>query len=1119
MQKIVKLKRVLLYCCMVVLFCLQHRVYAAPTQGKPVSLTIKNSSLAEVLRQVSKKSGLYIYFQDADLAGHRNVSLDAKNKPVESVLHELLDERGFSWVEVSENTIAVKKKLEREEVGGKVEMDTVTTITVTGKVVDEKGEPVIGATVVVKGSKIGTTTNGSGNFVLMGVQSNSGLVVSNVSFLTQEIFIKGRSMLGNIRLRPFIGILDEVQIQAYGTTNKRVGTGNISTVKAEDISKAPVANPLLAIQGRVPGVFIEQASGVPGAGVRVRIQGQNSINNGNDPFFVVDGVPYTSQLLPGLNGAEFGTSGGASGGNPLSFINPQDIESIDILKDADATAIYGSRAANGAILITTKKGKAGRTNVNVNFQQGFSKVSRFRKLMNTQQYLEMRKEAFANDGITDYMTNPNIYAPDLKDYDSTKYTNWQKELLGGTAGFTNVQLSVSGGGENTQFMVSSSYQKQTTVTPADLRDQKGGIHFNLNNVSPNQKFKFQFSGNYLYDDNKLSQVNALAGAAFNLPPNAPQLYNSDGSINFEIGADGYPTYWTNPAISLKSTYRNKTSNLVANSVVSYTILNGLEVRSSFGYNKLQTNENTTSPIGFFPIKVQQYSVRESQFNAANIESWIVEPQISYSKKISNNKLDALIGATVQQENRNRLLLKASGFTSDLIMENIKAAAIVTVDGASDATIISQYRYNALFGRINYSIENRYFTSFNLRRDGSSRFGANNKFHNFWSLSGAWIFTGEDWFKNKLTFLSFGKIRASYGTTGSDQIGDYKYLNLYNNISGIETPYQGVVGLEPQDGFPNPYLQWEETKKLSTTMDLGFFDDRIVLSGTYYHNRSSNQLLGLNLPSIVGGGGLPTNLPATVQNVGWEITGTTSNIRSRRFNWMTSINLTIPRNKLVEYNAADSANYRIAGLIGRPLGIQKVYRFSGVDKEIGVYQFIDGNGKITSNPNPDNDRTVFVDLNPSYYGGIQNSISYGDLSIDILFQFVKQKAKNDFFGSNLPGLATNQPEEIVDRWRRPGDESQIQKVTSSYNFDGYQKANQSDKAYTDASYIRLKNVALSWLIPKNCITAINIQSVRVYLQCQNLFTITKFRGLDPETKALSSVIPPLKTIIFGLQVGL
>ncbi len=379
----------------------------------------------------------------------------------------------------------------------------LTTPPVTGVVRGPDGQPLAGVNVVVKGTKRGVVTDAYGRFSIEAEQGKT-LVISNIGYMTKEVKVSGENTM-IVGLEISTSKLDEVQIIAYGTSSPRFQTGNVATVKAKDIEKQPVNNPLLALQGGVPGMTISQANGLPGAGITVRIQGQNSILNGNTPLFVIDGIPYPSELPPANGLGPLGNSGGTAfgtnvgSGNALSLINPSDIERIDVLKDADATAIYGSRAANGAILITTKRGKAGKTTLDINAQMGTGKVNHKIDMLNTKQYLEMRNEAFKNDGITPSIDN----APDLVLWDTNRYTNWQDVLIGNTAKFTNVSAALSGGNTTLQYLLSTTFQRETTVFPGDFFNQKGSVHFHVSNTSINRKFKMEFSGTFMSDKNQL----------------------------------------------------------------------------------------------------------------------------------------------------------------------------------------------------------------------------------------------------------------------------------------------------------------------------------------------------------------------------------------------------------------------------------------------------------------------------------------------------------------------------------------------------------------------------------------------------------------------------------------
>ena len=1109
MQKIVKLNRAFLYCCMVVTFCLYFKGYAAPTQGKPVSLTIKNSTLAQVLREVSKKSGLYIYFQDTDLAAHKNVTIDVRDKPVESVLHELLDRRGFSWVEVGENTIAVKKKPIIEE---RVEGDTIATITVTGKVVDERGAPVIGATVKTKIGNKGSITNALGDFTLNDVKPNAQLIVSNLGFLTKEVSINKRSSLGSILLQGFVNTLDETQIIAYGETSRRTSTGNISTVKRKDIEKQPVNNPLLALQGRIPGISVEQSTGLPGSTIKVRIQGQNSISNGNAPLYVIDGVPYASQLLPSI-----GSSLGGDG-NPLSFINPLDIESIDVLKDADATSIYGSRAANGAILISTKKGSVGKTRVDLNVRNGWGKVTRKLNLLNTQQYIDMRETAFKNDNASPTATDYDVNGI----WNKNAYTDWQRELIGGTSHYSDISIDLSGGASNTAFLVGGTFHKETSVMPSDYSDEKSSLHFNVNSTSNDKAFKFTLSGSYLFDDNQLPGTPDFTNTAITLPPNAPVLRNADESINWApiLSNNSLTSTWNNPLALLEKTFSSKVNNLIGNSVLSYKILPELELKANLGYTFLQSKELQMSPSTLVAPEQRPFFNRTSQFGYNTISSWIIEPQLLYKKPFNIGNIEVLVGTTFQNSSADGLRLDAKGFNSDLVLGDINSATTVTPFLGGGTTIYT-YRYNAVFGRITYNLYERYFINMSARRDGSSRFGAKNRFHNFGSLGAAWIFSNEAFMKGQFSFLSFGKLKASFGTTGNDQIGDYQFLSLYTPTI-VDVPYQGAGGLQIT-GLPNPYLQWEETRKLSIGLDLGFIRDRVLLNINYNKNLSSNQLVSIPLANSTGFNSIVSNLPATVQNTGWEISLSTINIKSNSFNWNSNFNITVPRNKLKHFPDLATSAYADMLVEGRSIDITKVYHYVGVNPETGLYEFATAHGTPVSQPDFFNDRTTFlVGMNtPEYYGGLNNSFQYKGFELDLLFSFVKQKGMSYAYGTAAAGVMQNQPTYVLDAWRKKGDISTIQRYVSLADFNNYFPTfylTQSDAMYSDASYIRLKNLSFSYQIPTYIMSRAHMQSAKIYLQAQNLLTISSYKGLDPENRS-SSLLPPLRVITAGIQISL
>ncbi|RZM22356.1 MAG: SusC/RagA family TonB-linked outer membrane protein, partial [Pedobacter sp.] len=559
---------------------------SAASFAQRLTLVKKNVSLKEVFTAIKTQTGYNVVCDSELLKDSKNVSTRFKEAELAEVLDAVLKNQNLDYT-ITDKTVVIKEK---EPTFVEHVIARFQAIDIRGKIVDKNGQALPGATIKVKGTIIATTSDSKGEFSLSKVDGGVTLVISFVGFAPVEILAKAE--MGSIVLSDVDAKLDEVQVIAYGTTSKRFSTSNVGTISAEQISKQPVSNPLLALQGRVPGLFIQQQSGVSASDVSVMIQGRNSMQNGSDPFYVIDGVPYTATFTGSSPSGSL--MGAAITGSPsaFNFINPADIESVSILKDADATAIYGSRAANGAILITTKKGKSGKTKVDVDLQNGWGKITRKVDLLNTQQYLELRKEAFVNATrpIPTSATNPTAANYDLTIWDQNRYTDWQEVLVGGTAHFTNMQASISGGNSNTQFLASYAYSRQTTVYPNSLADVKGNVHLSLNHTSSDNKFKYEFLATYLQDKNQLNNVD-LMDAATKLAPNAPALYKADGTLNFEAFPNNPNRYsFNNPLVHSLQTFTGTTSNLIANNTISYEIANNLVLKSSMGYNRLEGDE-------------------------------------------------------------------------------------------------------------------------------------------------------------------------------------------------------------------------------------------------------------------------------------------------------------------------------------------------------------------------------------------------------------------------------------------------------------------------------------------------------------------------------------------------
>lgn len=968
--------------------------------------------------------------------------------------------------------------------------------TITGTVTDSTGKPLAGVNIVVESKHIGTISELDGSFTIQ-ASATDVLVFSMVGFKALSVPIDGRNTI-NVQMEEDVTQLGEVVLNAgYYSVKQKERTGNIATIKADIIEKQPVANPLAAMQGHLSGVNIVQNTGVPGSGFSVEVRGRNFLNGVTDPLYIVDGVPYGSQSLaaPRVSNEIIGSI------SPLNAINPNDIESIEVLKDADATAIYGSRGANGVVLITTKKGRAGKTRFDAHLSTTLSGVSNFLELMNTQQYLEIRREGIDNDGLTPLLENPALdgFWPDITVWDNNRYTDWQEELIGGTAYRQSAQLSISGGNELTQFLVSGGYLKETTVFPGDANYRKASLNSNVTHRSNDGKFKINFSSSYTSEDNRLPGAD-FTQQAYTLEPNAPALFDEEGNLNWENNT------WDNPLAALEEEFVAATNTITSNATLSYAIAPNLELKSSLGFTRYRLDSYVTNPntarnpgLGLTP---QNYSNLTT--NASERESWILEPQLNWKKHWNQLSIDILVGTTFQQENSNQVVLRGRGFPNNGLIKNLAAAQSLEIFSTSDV----DYRYSALFGRINVKLYDRYILNLTGRRDGSSRFGPGKQFGNFGAVGLAWVFSRETLFKES-SFLSHGKLRASYGITGSDNIGDYRYLDTYN-VSGES--YAGTTLLEPS-GIFNPQFGWEANRKLEAALELGFFNDQVFLNTSWYRNRSSNQLVGIPLAATTGFSQLTGNFDAVVENTGLELDLQTVNVRSKRFEWSTTLNLTVPKNKLVAFDDLESSTFANRYVIGEPLTIVKLYNALGVNPETGIYEFedYDGDGEV-SNPG---DLEWIEDLAPKWYGGMGNTFTLGNLSLDVFFQFKKQRAYNAVRFDATPGFRGNVPVALLDRWQQPGDIATYQRSSSGFttveDLGGRQQS--SNAAVSDASFLRLRNISLNYKLP----AMENGLDINVYLQGQNLWTLTDYYGPDPEQPS-STRLPPLRQLTLGVQIS-
>ena len=1045
---------------------------SASSLAQKVTLRDKSVSLEKVFWEIRKQTGFDVVVNNTNFKISRKIAVDFVEAPLEKVLDVVVAGSGMTYV-IDNKTVLIREK-------GLVPASVIKSpvIDVRGKVVDKDGKPIVGANVQIKGTEKAVRTDEQGEFEIKGLPTDAVLVISFLGFESREVDAKQN--LNAITLVQSLSKLDEVQVIAYGTTTKRLSTGTSSTIKANELSTQPISNPLAGLQGRLSGLFITQTNGLPGGNFEVLIRGRNSISSGNEPYYIIDGVPYNSTSLT----QGFGANGAKS---PLNSINPADIESIDILKDADATAIYGSRGANGVILITTKQGKDGKTGVSVKISNGIGEVARVPKYLNSAQYIEMRQEAYKNAGTVIPSTSP-----DLRLFDQSRNTNWPKEILGNSAKYMDAGLEVSGGNELTKFRIGTGFFRETTVFPTDAANKRFSTQLRLNNTAFNNNLKLDFSINYSYDTNNLPIYDASSYVY--AVPNAP-TYDAIGNIQwYENGG----AFSGNPFAIFKQIFNARNENLISSTNIDYSFSKNIKLKLAAGYSTIKMDEVATTPlIAMFPGFNSASGT--SQFSKNNFASWIVEPQLVISGKVLGNNTELLFGTTLQNDERNGSSQFASNYSNESFLNSTNGAANISTSSNG-----YEYRYMAIYGRLNYNLNQSLFFNLTGRRDGSSRFGTGKQFANFGAIGVGWIFSNLHLLKENLSFLSFGKLRASFGVTGNDKIGDYQFLDLFSTTT---FPYQGVSGYQTSR-LANSNFRWESNKKLDIGLDLGFLKDKLTIAATYFTSRSNNLLLQDALSSQTGFTGVIRNLGAIVNNNGFEIELTSHNIKTVTFNWKSSFNFTLANNRLVDYpnlRASTNANRYV---IGESLSVVKLLQYKGIDPNSGVYTF---NGTTI------NDRTVLKNLDPKFYGGIVNTISWKGLDASFHFQFVKRQGYSYLNTlSSAPGIAQNVPIQLLDRWTQPGDVAKFQAFSllpaAATAFNNYKI---SDAIITDASFIKLKNLSIGYSFSENLRKKANINNFRLFLEGQNLLVITNYKVFDPEVR--STTMPPLRVISAGLQL--
>lgn len=946
-------------------------------------------------------------------------------------------------------------------------------ILVTGKVTSGTDKlPIPGVTILEKNTQNGTITDINGKYMLE-TKANAIITFSYIGMKTTEEPLNNRSIIDVEMLDDNIK-LDEVIVVGYSSSSKKLISGSVGAVSESEIKNVPLRTIDGVLQGKTAGVSITQNSGTPGGQSTIKLRGGSSINAGNQPLIIIDGVPTITGSFGqiGYSGQEI---------DALSDLNPGDIESFTILKDASATAIYGARGSNGVILITTKKGSLQKTDVNLSTYYGFQSFpeERIPKLMNAQQWNEYK--------------GTNVQGID---------TDWMKEILR-TAPTTNTELSLSSGNDKTRIFLSGSfYNQEGTVRGTSFDRYSGRLnvdHKILNNLSIGANFSSAYSQNKRVEGDQ-----TLYGPlpnALSIPAIYP-VYNDDGSYN-EDGPYANPVAIFNETKNVAYTNRN-----IGNTYIEYKFLKYFSFNSKLGVDIYNLREH-----GYDPATVRQ----GAKYNGLGIEgttyvSNIVNSNVlQYFRSFKNDhNFEVLAGYSLEKYSRRNTYIEAINFPNENLQYITSAG---TIRAAS--TFALDRGMNSYFGQFKYNFKYKYIFTLTGRTDGSSKFGKNNRYGYFPAISFAWRLN-EEKFMKKFSKINELKIRLSSGKTGNDAIGDFNSQGLYKG--GFN--YAGGAGIAPTQ-LPNPDLRWESTTQTGFGIDLAVFDNRVSLNADVYYNKTKDLLLNRPLPSSTGFTSITTNI-GSLENKGIEIVLNTENIRGN-FKWNTSFNFSANRNKVLELydNQPIDDQGRGGNRVqeGEPIGIFYGYRCLGVDPTTGnlVYDDLNGDKIITAD-----DRTKIGDPNPDFILGLTNIFSYKNVDLSV---FLHSIYGNDVFNGTLIYLESgsgedNQTANMVNRWKKPGDIAAYPRVGDTYK---------SSRFIENGSFLRIKNVTLGYNLPKDLAKKIRIKSARLYISGQNLYTFTTYSGMDPEVNYYSAdnivmgtdffTYPQSRTFLFGLNIGL
>ena len=999
---------------------------------------------------------------------------------------------------------------------------------VSGKVTSaEDGSALPGVNVLVKGTTNGAVTDVDGKYSLS-VASGGTLVFSFIGLKSVEVPIGERTVV-DLAMAADVQQLSEVVIVGYGSQIKQDLTGNIARVKGQDIASFPLPSVDAALQGKAAGVYVNSQSGKLGQAVTVRVRGTSSISAGSQPLYVVDGIPVTVDSQS--------TFGGST--NPMADINPNDIESLDVLKDASAAAIYGSRAANGVILITTKKGKAGKTNISVNYQTGTSQETKRVDFLDSQQYAELifRSAKYNDDRFGVLTTDPSSdtqYAKDLMSYHSygqwdtdpnTTY-DWQ-DVAFQKGKYDQMDLQVNGGNEKTKFFGSLQYLDQDGIMVGNSLNRISG-RLNLDHTANDwltigfsmslaRTLNVRLPGDNAFS-NPLQAVALLPMSPFKDPNTGLSTGTPPGDVNVGL--------YYNPLLNIEyGRFAQESFRNLSNAYLSAKIISGLTFKSEFGVDLLTQNEE-----GYFQSQTIRNQTRATNGvgtnNGAFVVNYNTNNYFNYIKEFGKSAIDVTAGMQYQQSTTKTNFIEGLDFPSDSYK---KIASAATKSGGSSTE--TNFRFNSLFFRTNYKFNERYLATISVRRDGSSRFGSNSRYGVFPAGSLGWVMSEENFLKS-INPISFLKLRASYGQVGNAEIGNFPQLGLFSGDAG----YAGAAGQRPSQ-LGNPDLKWETTAQMDVGIDFGLFDNRLTGEIDYYEKKTSGLLLNVNVPATSGFMTQTRNV-GKLENSGFELVLNSQNFTGK-FKWSTNFNMAFNKNKVVDIQTQIiEASFFNRVMEGQPVGVFYTVEYAGVDPANGDALFYknvknaDGTidrSTVAPSAYAQAQRVAVGNPNPDYIVGLTNNFSYQGFDLTVFFNGVFGNELSTYgmgrYSSANMRFEDNQTVDQIDAWTTPGQITNIPQA----RFFANNGAQLSSRYVVGGSFVRLRNITLGYNIPARLLSKAKLDKVRIYTSALNLLTFTDYPYWDPEVnadfqdtnvaKGNDFYTPPQpKTILFGVNIG-